>query len=126
MSDGWQAAAFGALGTIIGAVASSGALIIQGRRQTIAEMKKTAVQLALEDFRFRIQDRSGQVQALSASVLIFYYDKLVELTASGQLNKTTLRQLLDDQWKLQEAADQESQRLRGTEHETSRKRDHDR
>jgi hypothetical protein len=115
MSDGWQAAAFGALGTIIGAAASSGALIIQGRRQTIAEMKKTAVQLALEDFRFRIQDHSGQVQASSAAALIFYYDKLVELTANGQLNKTTLRKLLNDQWILQKAADEESQRLRAAE-----------
>lgn len=55
---------------------------------------------------------SGQVQALSASVLIFYYDRLVELTASGQLNRATLRRLLDDQWKLQQAVDDEFQKLR--------------
>jgi len=114
VSDAWVGAAFTTLGAVVGALSSSLTTILQGRRQSIAEMKKTAVQLALEDFRFRVQDTSGRVDAVPASALIFYYDKLMDLTVRGELTSSALQALLRDQWQLQLAAQEEAERLQAS------------
>ena len=112
MSDAWVGAAFTALGAVIGALSSSITAIISGRRQMSAEMKKVAVQMALEDFRFRVQDTSGRVDTPPASALIFYYDRLIDLTVRHELNEATVQEVLRDQWNLQLAIQEEADRLR--------------
>jgi hypothetical protein len=114
MTDAWVGVVSTALGAAIGAFASVATMILQSRRQSIQEMKKTAVQIALEDYHFRINDKTRQVPPLSASVLIFYYDKLIDLAANGQLDKAHIQRLLREQFALQVAVDEEGKRLQAT------------
>src|SRR5262245_65899827 len=116
MSDAWVGVVSTALGAAIGAFSSVATMFFQSRRQAIQEMKKTAVQIALEDYHFRINDKTHQVPPLSASVLIFYYDKLIDLATSGHLDKPHIQQLLRDQYELQDAVDNEGKRLSAARH----------
>lgn len=119
MTDAWVGVVSTAIGAGIGALSSVAVMVIQSRRQSIQEMKKTAVQIALEDYHFRINDQTNQVARLSASVLIYYYDRLIDLTTSGQLDKPHLQRLLRDQFALQAALDEESERLQAARAETT-------
>jgi hypothetical protein len=114
MTDAWVGAVSTALGAAIGGLSSVATMAFQSRRQAVQEMKKTAVQIALEDYHFRINDKTHQVAPLSASVLIFYYDKLIDLSTSGRLDRPHIEQLLRDQYALQVAVDEEGQRLQAT------------
>jgi len=115
MSDPW----IGILATLIGAatgvVSSAITMTIQGRQTNRAALQKLGIELALEDYRFRVQDTTGHVSALSASVLIYYYGKVIDLSARNQLDGPNLQALLREQWALQRAADDEGERLRASE-----------
>jgi len=101
-----------AIGAFIGAAASVATMLVQSRRQSQVELKKTAVQLAYEDFRYRIQDQTGRVDALPAFALIYYYDKLVDLVAHDKLNTATVQALIRDQLQLQSDVQKEVEKLR--------------
>ena len=47
-------------------------------------------------------------------MLIFYYDKLIDLSTSGQLDKAHIQRLLREQFALQVAVDEEGKRLQAT------------
>jgi AraC-like DNA-binding protein len=111
MSDAWVGVVSTALGAAIGAFSSVATMVVQSRRQSVQEMKKTAVQIALEDYHFRINDKTHHVAPLSASVLIFYYDRLIDLATNGQLDRPHIQRLLRDQFELQVAVDEEGKRL---------------
>ena len=99
-------------GAIVVAVSSNITLLIQSRNQTKRELKKTAAEMAVEDFRFRVQDQTGKVGPLSASALILYYDRLIELSDKGQLNRNNILKLLRNVYTLQQSLDQEGEKLR--------------
>jgi hypothetical protein len=75
-------------------------------------MKKLAIKFARVDFHARVQDKSGKLDTLPASVLLFYYDRLTELMDKGQLNPENIRKLLREQAELTRAIEQEGNRLR--------------
>ena len=62
---------------------------------TKRELKKLAVQLAMEDFKFRIANESERIIPASAPVLIGYWDKMVDLVIRGRLTPETMREVLD-------------------------------
>jgi hypothetical protein len=101
-------------GALVGALSSIATLAIQSHYQTKREMKKLAVEMALEDFHARVQDGSGQLDALPASVLIFYYDRLVDIVGKGQLNQENIRKLLREQAELYKSIQQEVDSWRST------------
>jgi hypothetical protein len=94
-------------GAFIGAMSSIATLWIQSHYQTSAELKKLAIEFAKEDFHYRIQDQSGQLQALPSSVLIFYYVELISLAGKGELNEDTMRDLLKKQLHLSQSINAE-------------------
>jgi hypothetical protein len=98
-------------GALIGAIASISTLVIQSHHQTKREMKKLAIEFAREDFQHRVQDQSGKLDKLPASVLIFYYDRLIDLLAKGQLDPENIRKLLRDQAELYKSIQQEASTL---------------
>jgi hypothetical protein len=101
-------------GAVLGALASILTTVFSLRSQAKREMKKLALEIAKEDFHSRIQDQSGRLDHLPASVLIFYYDKLVDLTRRGRLNKERIRQLLRDRAEFYQVVEEEGRRLRST------------
>ena len=90
-------------------------LTIQARQTDRAALKKRAIELALEDYRFRVNDKTGRVAVVPVSALIYYYDKLIDLAARDRLDGPNLQALLRDQWQLQLAADAEAERLRASQ-----------
>jgi hypothetical protein len=94
-------------GALIGALSSIFTLVIQSHYQTKREMKKLAIEFAREDYRARVQDQTGQLGALPASVLIFYYDRLIEIASRGQLTSESVRRLLREQAELNRSIQQE-------------------
>jgi hypothetical protein len=101
-------------GALIGALSSISTLLIQSHYQTKREMKKLAIEIAREDFHARIQDQSGQLDALPASVLIFYYDRLIDMVGKGQLTPENIGTLLREQAELYTSIQQEMHRWRST------------
>jgi hypothetical protein len=101
-------------GAVIGALASILTTVLTARSQARREMKKLALEIAKEEFRYRVQDQSGRLDQLPASVLIFYYDKLVDLARRGRLNQESIRQVLRDEVEFYQVIEEEGRRLRST------------
>ena len=85
----------GLIGALIGSISSIATLVIQSHYQQKRELKKLAVQLAMEDFKFRIANESERIIPASAPVLIGYWDKMVDLVVRGRLTPETMREVLD-------------------------------
>jgi hypothetical protein len=101
-------------GAFIGAVGSISGILIQSRNQARREMRTLAVQFARDDFHARVQEHSGKLDALPASVLIFYYGGLIDLVANGQLSRENIRRLLREQVELYESIQKEVKSWRTT------------
>jgi hypothetical protein len=101
-------------GALIGALSSILTLLIQSHYQTNREMKKLAIEFAREDFHARVQDQTGQLGVLPSSVLIFYYDRLIEIVGRGQLTPESIRRLLREQADLYRSSEQEVNSWRST------------
>jgi len=101
-------------GALVGALSSISTLLIQSHFQTRREMKKLAIEFAREDFHARVQDQTGQLSALPASVLIFYYDRLMDIVSRGQLTPESIRGLLREQAELYRVIQQEVNSWRTT------------
>jgi hypothetical protein len=93
----------GLIGAIIGSASSIATLIIQAYYQQKREFKKLAVQLAMEDFKFRIANESERIVPASAPVLIGYWDKMIDLVISGKLSPKTMREVLEYDGELKSA-----------------------
>lgn len=85
----------GLIGAVIGSVSSIATLVIQAHYQQKREFKKLAVQLAMEDFKFRIANESERIIPASAPVLIGYWDKMIDLVVSGKLSPKTVQEILE-------------------------------
>ena len=63
-------------------------------------MKKLAIESALKDFIFRMEDKSGELPKHPMAILINFYDRLIELVNKDQLTPQRLRALLYQQAEL--------------------------
>jgi len=114
VGDPWVGILSTLIGAATGVISSVVTMTVQARQTNRAALKKLAMELALEDYRFRVNDKTGRVDAVPVSALIYYYDKLIGLAGRDQLNGSNLQALLREQWQLQLAANAEAERLRAS------------
>jgi hypothetical protein len=75
-------------------------LVIQARYQEKRELKKLVVQLAMEDFKFRVEHESERIKPSSAPVIVGYWDKIIGLVSKDELTPETMREVLEYDAKL--------------------------
>src|SRR5262249_12406335 len=121
MSDPWVGILSTLIGAATGMVSSAITMTIQARQTNRVALKKRAIELALEDYRFRVNDKTGRVDAMAVSALIYYYGKLIDLATPDQLDGPRVQSLLREQWQLQLAANAEAERLRASEERRARR-----
>ena len=67
MSDPWIGIVSTLIGAATGVVSSAITMTIQARQTNRTALKKLAIELALEDYRFRVNDKTGRVEATPVS-----------------------------------------------------------
>lgn len=82
------------VGALIGSLSSIATLLIQTHYQSKREFKQLAIEMAMEDFKFRLENESDRIRPASAPVLIAYHDKIIDLVLKGQLTAERMREVL--------------------------------
>ncbi len=100
----------GFLGALIGSLASIATLLIKERYQYKREkdqyrreMKKLAIGMAMEDYKFRITNESEKVRPAAAPILLAYHAKMIELLNDDRLNPENADELLKVQMEMHKA-----------------------
>jgi len=89
----WITGAFGLIGALIGAGASFGAIYIQSWIQDRRAAVRLAAELALEDYKLRMQAAPPGTPFPPATVFIDYQVKIMKLIERGKLTPETLKDL---------------------------------
>ncbi len=84
----------GLAGTLIGSFASVVTIVVQSRLQAKRERTRDALNLAIEDWKLRIEHVSRQGgQAMPLSVFVHYHVKLIHLAEEGKLDPEAIDRL---------------------------------
>ena len=86
----------GLVGALIGAAASIGAVWVQAKTQDRREKLRHATELALEDYKFQLDQGNESGQSFSVpplSLFLHYHLGLMELMEKDELNTETMRKL---------------------------------
>ena len=90
-------------GALIGSGATVATMLIQNHYQTKREMQKLAIEIAIEEYRARVQGKFGEVQPAAGPILLAYYTKLIDLASNNKLTKEKMRWLFQSQTELARA-----------------------
>jgi hypothetical protein len=90
-------------GALIGSGATIATMFVQNHYQTKREMQKLAIEIAIEEYRARVQGKFGEVKPTAGPILLAYYTKLIDLAQKKQLTKEKMRWLFESQTELTRA-----------------------
>ena len=84
----------GLVGALIGSLSSVITLVLQARYQQERELRKLAIELAMEDFKFRVENESDRIHPVAAPVIVGYWNKMATLVSRDELTPGTMRDVL--------------------------------
>jgi len=86
------------LGALIGAAASIATIVIQQRYQNKRELLKIAAEIALQDYKRRLEalDKSGGGRIPPISAFVHYQMQVLEHMAAGTFTPETIKKLSEE------------------------------